>query len=249
MSQPRRSRPRAVCFRAFTWENGRTFLGGQFVAEGIRVFVNEGIAPIRGEPRAACRKRKATVTTVDRLVTCTACLRLVAMSPEEWRAHRDAEQAKAKQVFDRLAGKRREQDEQARRERVELVESTREEALIAIDAIAPEHGGPRTSDEHELVARVCKVAVTAHRLANPKSRGNRLWVLRDVGKDGRERGIGDVCCRFCGEVLAAGVQVGADRTVYGNRPAVSGHTVRCAVHYLAGDLAPRESIDASSNQL
>jgi hypothetical protein len=127
---------------------------------------------------------------------------------------------------------------QAREARGREIEAMRPAAMVAIDLV--ESQATLTQDTRELLDSALRWAVVAYKHEHPKSRGERLHVLRNV-----ERGVGNQHCRFCNERLRLGVQVGADRTLAGAFADVSSHTILCALKYLAGPLAPQPRQEAS----
>lgn len=164
--------------------------------------------------------------------TCGECVRLAAMTLEQ----RAAERAEKFSKFDAKKSEIAAVQVQAREVRAHQIEEMRPGAMVALDLIESQIA--LTSDTHALLNNALHWAVAAYKHAHPKSRGERLHVLRGV-----EHGVGNQHCRFCGERLRLGVQVGADRTLVGAFADVSAHTIVCALKYLAGPLAaqPRQA--------
>lgn len=168
-------------------------------------------------------------------VTCRECVRLAALSLDQRASERTLKFSK----FDAQKAEIARAKTQAREARVGEIEAMRPAAMVALDLV--ESQIPLTPETRELLDSALRWAVAAHKHAHPKSRGDRLHVLRGV-----DRGIGSQHCRFCGERLRLDVSVGEDRTMAGNRAEVSSHTVPCALKYLAGPLAPQLRSDDES---
>lgn len=160
--------------------------------------------------------------------TCGECIRLAAMTPEE----RTAERVLKFSKFDAKKAEEAAAKIQAREQRASEIEAMRPTAMVALDLV--ESQSKRTPDTQALLDSALRWAVEAYKHDHPKSRGERLHVLRNV-----EHGVGDQHCRFCGARMRRSVQVGADRTMAGAFTDVSSHTIICALKYLAGPLAPQ----------
>jgi hypothetical protein len=195
--------------------------------------------------------------------TCGECIRLDAMTQDERDAERQAISYALRVKFaDKCEQAVRER--QARNTATEAaIEVARDEALVAMDimlevdfdrvklvinVIATSDACPAPDKDPTLVARAearvmlvenaLKMAVVAHRHANPKSRGERRWLFRNVQGTTDGRGRCDVACRFCDKMLMEWCTIGDDYTI-----ATDDHTVRCALEYLGGKMPDNPSDD------
>lgn len=165
--------------------------------------------------------------------TCRECERLATMTPQERRAERLERLAQFTAKFSGKKAAILAAKALASAERARQIEEHRADAMVALDLVESQDA-TRTLIHEELIHDALHWAVTAYKHEHPKSGGERLHVLRDV-----VHGLGDQCCRFCGDVLRRGIQVGADRTMAGGFADISSHTIPCALKYLAGPLAPQ----------
>lgn len=168
-------------------------------------------------------------------VTCEKCRRLGAMTPAE----REAERAAKLEPWARKRAELKSKQDQARAARraeiAERVEATRPDAMVMLDAI--EAAGGATSvdllswsrEEHEMLARCLEVAVDAQVLAGGVAGKRRLWISGTS-----IRGICDVHCRFCREVLDHDRALG-----HVGEHEFMDHTVPCALLYLLPADDPR----------
>ena len=170
-------------------------------------------------------------------VTCPECARLGAMTPEQRAADRVARFSK----FDAKKAEIEETRAKEREQRRSEIEEMRPTAMVALDLV--ESQIRPTTEMQEMLDSALRWAVAAYKHDHPKSRGDRLHVLRDV-----DHGVGHQCCRFCGSQLRASVHVGADRTMEGAHPDVASHTVPCALKYLGGSLIPRPPAPPSETE-
>ena len=163
--------------------------------------------------------------------TCAECRRLGQLTPAQ-RAAETLSRAQTRQG--RFAAKRAEEvarRDAERAQRAAMIAESRPEAMVALDVV--EAGGPVDSDQWALVDRALRAAIVAYKHDHPKSRGERLWVLRDV-----QAGTGHQHCRFCDACLRDGVTVGSDSKIAGSDAEVAAHTTRCALRYLAAEYLP-----------
>lgn len=208
--------------------------------------------------RVACGKkvyvegvRTRTVTNSGGAVTCTSCLRLLAMSEVQYLAHLATE---AKKLQDVRTAQRQKADvakQQKYEQQWAEVYKYQDDALVAQDAFL-------SGAEYPLMDEVLQAVVLRQRLCYPKSRGEKLWLFGpevsfDVEYRQKKRVIN---CRFCRKQIGVG-ELGRDysrsvfdvrswrefnsmtsyRRVYGDSPSyvcVSRHTTLCALAYLAG---------------
>ena len=161
-------------------------------------------------------------------VTCRECERLAALTPEQ----RAAERAEKFSRFDAKKTEAAAARLAERQERARQIDEMRPTAMVALDLVESEI--QLTDDTHAMLDSALRWAVAAHKHEHPRSRGDRLHVLRDI-----EGGVGNQHCRFCGVRLREGVQIGKDTTLVGASAEVLKHTIRCALKYLAGPLAPQ----------
>lgn len=173
-------------------------------------------------------RRRHTWTYSRVAATCRECIRLADLTPEQ----RAAERAQKFSKFDAkkaelVVARLREREERGRQ-----IEAMRPAAMVALDLVESQIA--LTTDTRAMLDSALHWAVAAYKHEHPKSRGDRLHVLRGV-----TRGTGNQHCRFCGEFLRASVHVGADRTLAGAFADISAHTIDCALKYLAGPLAPQ----------
>lgn len=178
-------------------------------------------------------------------VDCERCLRLHRMTPAE-RAALDAEKG-AK--LSSLRGKKDQERAAKRAELVARVEEARPEAMVLLDAIEAGKVSDAINYEREWTEErrllevkldeLLALAVLAHKIDNPTTRGERLWKYSAESTSADER-VRDTLCRFCGEVMEESVKIG-DRGV----EAYAKHTQPCALRYLAGDFAPRPHPEVS----
>jgi hypothetical protein len=162
-----------------------------------------------------------------REASCRLCKKLQPMSVTKRVAFLAAERAKNQIVFSRLKSRKAWLDAWGKLDRFLTVEINRPHAMVALDAL--QEGRARDLDVAEYVAKGCAIALVAHRLANPKSRGDRLWCYV-----GAARGWTETRCKFCNGTLETDVRMGTR----GHRSYIN-HTAPCALRYLAGDLAPK----------
>lgn len=119
------------------------------------------------------------------------------------------------------------------------IETSRGDAVVCLDAweerrefLKPDRSLRLLSVSEQQGANLNKIdtmvvlthAVAAHRIANPKSRGDRLFISNKHGH---------VRCRFCEARLESAAQLKKDHD----------HVVRCALRYLIG-MKPEGNIDA-----
>lgn len=185
-----------------------------------------------------------------RVVTCKACKAWINMSPQqrfelelEQRKKAREKKDKSAAAFAVLQERKRLSDGWGRLGRLIAIEASRADALVAMDML--EEKRELRSELVAFVSRVCAIAVMAHRIENPASRGERLWVYRplEIVRDRAERMLRNQVCRFCDAVVRERVTIGSDHTLAGGHPIVSAHTSACAARYLAGALAPQPSSD------
>ncbi len=121
------------------------------------------------------------------IVTCAACVRLLAMTRAEYLAHVTAEATKLQDVrkwqgFCSLWGRLA-----VRAERAKFVDEHRDDALVALDAYLSGDDYPRMSD-------VLSAALTLYKMQNPTSRGDNLVVFDKSENRTTPR---TARCRFC----------------------------------------------------
>lgn len=178
-------------------------------------------------------------------VDCAACVRLLSMTREQHEAHVEAEKKKLADVRAKQQSRADEERAAAVQARVALVAAYRDDALVALDAYL-------SDVPYERMGEVLVAAVTKYRLDNPRSRGEKLWVMTGDQHDQRR----DILCRFCRRKVGHG-ELGRDhswkwfdtctwrefptlaayREVYGDESSVvcvGRHTTLCALAYLAG---------------
>ncbi len=178
-------------------------------------------------------------------VTCDECRRLAQLTP----AARLAEaQARSAELRDKFAVRRaEEQAAKAKKvaDRAKQIAEARPDAMVALDFIEArdpvisEAGAPVA--KQALIDRALRAAIVAHKHEHPRSRGERLWVFRDVFQ-----GSGSQHCRFCEVRLRGEVIVGTDTSIAGSVPEVSDHTTLCALRYLAREYLPPPRADEAS---
>lgn len=134
-------------------------------------------------------------------VTCTECKRRAELSLEDYRAERKAEQGKLEALRAEQTKKQREAREALIKDSLAAIDEVRPDALVMLDAVLQDTEYPRAEE-------VLRAALVLHRINNPRSRGERLWVFRGGDPNPSTQ---EICCRFCGGVMGSG-RVGYDYT-------------------------------------
>jgi len=186
--------------------------------------------------------RRQHIGTQERArVNCTKCRRLLAETFEQ-RAEREMN---VRARLTQLKSKKQAEREEQRALLHALIEEARPLAMVALDA--HEEGW-----KHPELSRLLSLSVAAYRDANTKSRGDGLWVHTFAAV---QRGYAWAWCRFCRERMCEEhrpITIGEDISdttflaEYGEHVHVGQHTTRCALRYLAGDLAPKVTTPSAS---
>lgn len=189
-------------------------------------------------------------------VTCAACLRWLALSPDEREAHDLGESTRAKAAHGKLAEKRKVDQAAAAAERDAHVQTMRTTALVAMDAVLAGRTDGNDPDVMTMLAEALATAMVAYRAVNPRTRGERRWVFETSATAPASNNIRIIACRFCRRCMGSG-EIGYDYSTScfdangvivhwpntdENRPriavSVARHTTLCALAYLAGVANP-----------
>lgn len=183
-------------------------------------------------------------------VTCAECLRLAEMTEEEREAERAARSAELKAKFSGKQSEAKQQREWALLATRLLVEESRLDAMVLLDAWEADSTTLSwTQEQRDQLSVALDVAVDARcaETSRPRGRG-RLWVMRDMDKRTRE---GNAHCRFCEALIAEGINQGSS-LMWQSDPSSGDHDLtQCALRYLAGKHAPQvrttDEVSPSSN--